>query len=614
MRKRGLALIAVIVMIILFSSLILAVVLSATISIRRANYYKDKLIALEIAEAGIQKILYKMNYEKYGNGSGHYYPFGTNPPGTPISKPNYYPNYPDTLSYTQYDTDIDVSNYGKNASCKISLIDANPTSDTDLDILISEGRYNGKVAKIICRIKGANQAEGDLDGTNYDSFLPSRTKGSCAISESFNKHLIYTDTLGPLTIPASVKMMGNICSDNWPTTINATGNYTYTDALFFPPKLSNDYRPNYPSITIPSDPGTYDDEYDNSGNRTTGAPTGPVNSITDGVWWDGVNYHFGTDDGTNPSSYTRRSNNSVNIIGAGARLRFGVNINNYFKSDQTITIDNTNLTSNAVINANTININTGSIGGPAILYSSNINLNGNTNINGNLILTSGSDINFGGTGQIQFNNGNFIIKDISLNFIGTTTIKNASIISNSNITINNSLTIESNNTTNKYAITLVSSGPLTFTLNNNSQLKITIGQNQISGIIIYSDNNSNSNIYSSISDITKFDTQMALISYSINGTSNINVQNNSTTNDLIINGSIFSFSENSSSTISISGSSSKKTIINGSLISKNVNTNSNSEIIYVSKPFKKAIGDIYVGFSGGRRKYLPVPGSWRILW
>jgi len=622
MKRKGLALIAVIVMIVLFTSLILAVVLSATMSIRRANYYKDKLIALEIAETGLQKILYNMNYLKYGNGPGHYYPFGVNPSGNPISKPNYYPNYPDNIFYFQYDTDIDVSEFGKKAECKISLIDANlntsdPTSyDTDLDILIATGKYKGRTARIMCRIRGANQAGGDLDGNNYDSFSPPRTKGTCGIPEAFNKHVIYTETLGPSSsIPNTVEINGNISSDNWPTSINAIGKKTYTDSSFFTPVLSDENKPSYPSVSIPSDPGSYDDEYDNSGNRIQGTPTGNVNSINDGVYWDAATstYHFGTDDGTNPASYTR-NNNSVRINSANARLRFGVNINGYFKCEGgSITIESFN--TNTCFEANSITINNGTINGPIFLKSSTINLNGNSTINGNLILTSTSPtFNFGGTGTISFNNGNLIVKDTSCTFnSGSITINNGSVISNSNLTINNQLTINSN-ANNKYAISLVSHGDISLTFDSNSQIKLNLVENQISGIIVYSNGGSTTaNLYSSLSDITKLDTQATIISYSETSSSTITIKNQPSSNDLTIKGLVYSYSS-SDSKITIEGSTSKKTIINGILVAKNVELKQNSVINYDSKSFKNSSGEVFVGFVGGRRKYLPVPGSWRIEW
>ena len=631
MKRKGVALIAVIVMIVLFSSLILVVVLSATMAIRRANYYKDKMIALEIAENGLQKILYKMNYEKYGNGPGALYPFGNNPTGVLISIPNYYPNYPSNISYTQYDTDIDVSEFGKKAECKVSLIDANlntsdPTTyDTDLDILIVTGKYKGRTTRIMCRIRGANQAEGDLDGTNYDAFSPPRTKKSCGISEAFNKHVIYTETLGPSTIPNTVEINGNILADNWPTTINATGKKTYTDATFLSPTLSDEIKSSLnstlnlltTSITIPSEPSPYDDEYDNSGNRIQGDPTGSVNSISDGVWWDGTTYHFGTDDGTNQSTYGR-SNNSVRITNANAILRFGVNINNYFKCEgSNITLENGSFSSNTCLEANSITINNGTIQGPVILKSSTINLNGNSTINENLILNSSTgSINLGGTSTISFNNGNLIIKDSSCNLnSGAITINNGIIISNSDLTINNQLTINTNTNNNKSAILLVSSVNINLTIDSSSQTRLNLGENQISGIIIYSNGGSTTtNLYSSLSDITKTDTQTTIISYSETNSSEIQIRNNSTSNDLTVNGLIYSYSPSSNSNITVEGSTSKKTIINGILVAKNVEINQNSVLNYDSNSFKNSVGDVFIGFVGGRRKYLPVPGSWRIEW
>ena len=60
--KKGVAMIVVLVMIIVFSSLILAVILSSTAAIKRAGQYRDKAIALHVAEAGMQDFFYWINY------------------------------------------------------------------------------------------------------------------------------------------------------------------------------------------------------------------------------------------------------------------------------------------------------------------------------------------------------------------------------------------------------------------------------------------------------------------------------------------------------------------------------------------------------------------------
>ena len=49
------------------------------------------------------------------------------------------------------------------------------------------------------------------------------------------------------------------------------------------------------------------------------------------------------------------------------------------------------------------------------------------------------------------------------------------------------------------------------------------------------------------------------------------------------------------------------------ITNKTINLNG-GEINYDSRPFKNNITDVYKNFVGGRRKYLPVPGSWRIEW
>ena len=78
--------------------------------------------------------------------------------------------------------------------------------------MIVTGSYKGRTATIKCRIRGANTAggtdpflAGDLDGTNYSSL--GRTPYSCGISEAFNKHVIYADTIAG---SGNVRIKGNI--------------------------------------------------------------------------------------------------------------------------------------------------------------------------------------------------------------------------------------------------------------------------------------------------------------------------------------------------------------------------------------------------------------------
>lgn len=209
-KGKGLALIAVIVMIVLFSSLILAVVLSATISIRRANYYKDKLIALEIAEQGIQEILYRMNYYGYRENDGgtewkRASWIGYNLQSSTVNIPKWYNDLISSKGFSssdlnKYETDILFPELGKNAKSTIYFIDINSTTnpETDLDLIISKGSYNGRISTISFLLRGAGEIKNYSSDFWYGDFSDKntkRTKGNPGIAEAFNKHVIYATTI-----------------------------------------------------------------------------------------------------------------------------------------------------------------------------------------------------------------------------------------------------------------------------------------------------------------------------------------------------------------------------------------------------------------------------------
>jgi hypothetical protein len=682
MKRKGLALIAVIVMIVLFTSLILAVVLSATMSIRRANYYKDKLIALEIAETGLQKVLYNMNYLKYGNGQGHYYPFGENPSGITISKPNYYPNYPDNIFYFQYDTDIDVSEFGKKAECKISLIDANlntsdPTSyDTDLDILIATGKYKGRTARIMCRIRGANQAGGDLDGNNYDSFSPPRTKGTCGIPEAFNKHVIYADTLAGNGTNVTIK--GNITCKNY----NFTGSYTTQsettltetniDFMNYLPRFETEICsfviPSLPPTIPPTPPYTgYYARYTNNGMvciPPDATPGTRVNNQNDGVYWDNASktYYFGTDDRSNPTNFTSQGNILVEANAIIPNYAGNVTISHYFHVEGSTTPNiNGDLTINKSITTTTTNpdfcfvvkgnltIAPGiTINGDLVVKGQPLNLN--IYVNGNVKCDQDITIN-GGTidkdvisngGNITVNNGN--IRE-NLEATGDITIQNGNInigkdvLSKSNITINagtiNGCVLCYDNSSKTHTIT-ISNNPIinasnssydagiyiynnspgsSGTININGSPTIILGEKQKAGIVIcvpYGANSININnpftlkYYNPLNPSQPSNypfNQFAIVNY---GASNSAINTNINTN-LNLNGAIYS---SGNITFNNNTQNIKGLVVAGNTLTIGNNTN----ISYYPDQYKNNNSDAFRGFLGGRRKYLPVPGSWRIEW
>ena len=197
-RKKGVALIVVMVMVLVFLSIIVAVVLSATSAIRHASYTRDKLIALQIAESGIQDCLYWMNYKGYWN--------------------HHYPSYWGSLVYFRGSdyagTDTWVSSEVwfqpggfPEGKCSLRLEDR---TGYDTDRIISTGVYRGRTATMELRLRGWNgqdnprHTSGGLFLCDWDA-----TKSEVAnwgIPEVFNKHAIYSYRINP----SSGTVNGNI--------------------------------------------------------------------------------------------------------------------------------------------------------------------------------------------------------------------------------------------------------------------------------------------------------------------------------------------------------------------------------------------------------------------
>ncbi|MFN4226764.1 MAG: hypothetical protein ACK4F0_01300, partial [Candidatus Ratteibacteria bacterium] len=146
-KNKGVALIAVIVMIVLFSSLIMVIVLSATTSIKRAYYFHDKLKALEIAENAIQDVFNWMNYRAYEE--EHYPSFYAN---------NDVPNAPTKVyftgtTFTATPTKLIAPYIPEKGECILEFLDDNGENK---DTITAIGKYRGKTAKITVNIRGKN--------------------------------------------------------------------------------------------------------------------------------------------------------------------------------------------------------------------------------------------------------------------------------------------------------------------------------------------------------------------------------------------------------------------------------------------------------------------------
>jgi len=263
MRKKGIALIVVLVLVVLFSALILVVVLSATMAIRKAHYYTDKTIALEIAESGMQQILYNLNYYGYqedNNGTEWTRAswIGSKFQSSSYSIPQWYSNLITnngltTSDLTEYETELNLPEYAGKGKYKLYFIDANSTTnpETDLDLVIVKGTYKGKTATISCLLRGAGEIKNYGDDYWYGDFKiknTNRTQGSCGISEAFNKHTIYATNVSG----ASSSIEGNI------TTISSKPpSFPWSEATWVEtpntaiPVLGDDWKPEDPEKPEP---------------------------------------------------------------------------------------------------------------------------------------------------------------------------------------------------------------------------------------------------------------------------------------------------------------------------------------------------------------------------
>jgi len=632
-KKKGVALIAVIVTIVLFTSLILAVVLAATMSIRRANYYKDKLIALEIAENGLQKILYNMNYVAYDYG---YYPFGWS-----------------DQSNIQKETEID-SGIGK---VTIKIDPDNVGADTKI---LAIGSYRGRIAKISCEIRS------DSEIKLGDKLNDGATSETQAIPEAFNKHVIYASQVSG--IGTTVK--GNITYAN--TSSTPPGQVTFTQTNNFSIPILKNYTPKDADFTPPTDPtpGSWNKRFkddDGSGASYTGA-AGYEPYLPAGVSYSGN----GTDEtytidaatiGNEKWIFERAASNSltVKITGTSSMGSDGVVKSGDTTTDTAADIvldfsgtNNPNIQGKLIAKRNiTINGGTGSknpvgTSGTTTLFARNISIDytGGTGpvINGDIgwsggmnqiSLKSGANkIQINGNVyaayRIMFENNSNTIDGIKINgdviagmifFTNTNSGYNFAHSLNAKGTIqsdagaNFKLDIDSSSSSKKAGIVLYSpsDGTLSLVTQNTDTINIKIGDNQVAGILIYFDNvtqgGTGKNTYLNLRGTINFNSppnRVFLINHSEIGDINI-IPSNPVASPLT--GSIYSaFYKDTNQTINFNGNVKGSIITNGT-----VNLNGGS-LIYDPAPYKDSTGSVFRGFVGGRRKYLPVPGSWRIEW
>jgi len=584
--RDGVAMIMVLVMIVIFAALILAVVISSSAAIRRAHYYKDKAVALQIAQAGLEEVLNQMNYTAYDNG---YYPFGWSDPSFAASS-------------SGGETTIDVG-VGK------ATIMINPDGITGADTqILAIGKYRGREAKISCEIRSDSEIS---RGDKLNDVTTLETQG---IPEAFNKHTIYAHSV-PIT---NTTIKGNITTTSarpnpWPSGwTEATWVETSSVSI---PILSSSYKPEDPKNLIPAAPTTIWDQTfkdtDNDGYVDVPGGTYSVNSGAETYTIDAAtigNEKWIFERANSASSLkviikgnTSMTSNGVVKSGASGDTNASLevdfsasdnpNIQGHLVAEGGITIKNTGNTSPNPI---------GTVGSVTLWAGVNLTVNNTSTmpqINGDIIGIS--KVEFTGSSQVNLNG--------SINSKGTITIP-------VNLTIN----IDARNGQRKGAIVLYneSNATLTLTTQSSSTINITIGDNQVGGILIYFDGITTIGGTGKKTDIalqgtitfTSPSNRFFLINHSEEVASNFNI-NPSNPVASPLTGSFYSaFYRDTNQTINFNGNVKGGIITNGT-----VNLNGGS-LTYDPAPYQNSTGSVYKGFVGGRRRYVPVPGSWRIIW
>jgi len=286
-------------------------------------------------------------------------------------------------------------------------------------------------------------------------------------------------------------------------------------------------------------------------------------------------------------------NGQVSISGSGT-----INISGKVYGGNGINVNGTNinLTINGIISPNTKTFSLQGSGNVVVNGEMRAGLNTtgtiNLTVNGNVY--AATDVNIGGSGRVEIN-GSIYVSIGNINIGGSGPVRvNGVIAGKGNITISNSnLKIDARTSTEKAAICRGGNGTLTI----NASPTIILGGDQYGAILIYSssgDININAKIDPTYANPDAPD-QMAIINRTYNSQININSE---------VNGAIYSLSNvsiNSGGKLYGAIITDKDVILNG------------GEVNYDSRPYKRNT-HIYKGFDKGRRKYVPVIGSWRIEW
>ncbi|MCK9266666.1 type II secretion system GspH family protein [bacterium] len=582
--KKGMALIMVLVMIIIFSSLILAVVISSTTAIRRAHFYKDKTTALTIAESGIQDAFYWLNHKGYDHQdypTSDYYFQGSSSDGTTVET---------WISYRREYNPTGIPN----AKCRVQITTTgNPNEDT----LTSTGYYKGRSATISVNIRGENASGTPLNNNKQ------------GIADPFNKKVIYASTVA-IPNPNDVSIKGNIT-----TSSTKPDPFPWTDATWTETEIHipthNISTPNIPLMPTTPHPDYFTEIYDGNGyvERPGDAQPLQVNALDIGVYWDQATrtYIFGrTNDNLGPRDFASVAN--IQIVSSNARMHAlggNINIRYWFKVDGgDIEIKKdirtpANLNSAFEVDSNhsvTVDEDT-AITGNLVVRNGSLTLN-KTTVNGTVLTSSEIEILEG-----TVINGSLVTKN-NLTIRGDTeeTVINGSVLASNDVTISGDTTINATNSTYESAI-IMNSNTTEQVLTIKKPLTIKLGDPQRAAIYSFDANKIKIDVEDAFSLEDNDNNRFCIINESNDLEININVDEDS---NPIAKESIYS-----KHNITIDTNNT----IEGLLIAGGILTITKGTIVYDPAPYlNKSNSEVYKGFTGSRRKYLPVPNSWKITW
>lgn len=566
--NKGVAMIVVLAMLVIFAALIVTVVLSSTAAIRRAHFYQDRAVAVQIAQAGIQDALYWLNEKGY---PFHNYPC-TNLDNT---SPDYL-QYDEDYKYFQgsdhsgNDTWIDDETYYNpsnipGGSCIVEFTDS---EGSDQDTIKATAEYQGRRAIVSVQLRG-NSGEGNDDHNNGFRFLTdwdgaAAGNATWGVPEAFNKHTIYAKNVTLSYPPTNITITGNITYEQLPGPDDfdeSTNTNTFIDI----PRFST------PSILVfPT--ATYSHTYNDSG-LVDGLP---VNGLIDGVYWDGIRYHVGVaNDGSTPELFDADGDISFDADVVIPNNGSSVTIDGYFKTTGDLEINQ--------------KITTETGGQHCFDVDGILTIAPGVTVEGDLVAKKALTLNHNINGDVRSTENITITGGTIEGIVGAY----------GDITISGG-TIGASAYNDEAAVYLYNNGAVIRAISISGSPVINVGDNQRAGILAYVPNGTG-NITINSSLTLNYETtsgkpeQFAIVNDSNTADVNINAG---------INGSIYS-----SDDITLGNTS--KTITGMLVAGETVAVGDNSTIEY--DPYIKR-SKIYRGFQGSRRRYVPVPDSWKITW